>query len=192
MDKVQYNKVQIVFFGAGKKGRYWIENGKGFGIKPKGIVDNNEELWGKQCEDIIIYCPEIIKNDFFDYICITCNKEYEIYQQLLELGVSEDKIVAGEHNILNHFIFWAVKDILPIQKNVKLYNSNNKIEIVFDLQNGMVLGGVETWVYSLAEKLKNTDYHGMYLTTDVIEPIMIDNSYPVHILRYKNIIKYDD
>ena len=36
--------VKSYFFGAGKIGKYWINQWKNFGITPNGIFDNNKNI----------------------------------------------------------------------------------------------------------------------------------------------------
>ena len=51
-------------------------------------------------------------------------------------------------------------------------------------QNGLVLGGVESWTYDLAGILKEIGWKGMYLTTDLSESAVADDTYPVYTLPY--------
>ena len=42
MDEKTNKIIDVYFFGAGKKGRYWLECCRALGIRPKGILDNNK------------------------------------------------------------------------------------------------------------------------------------------------------
>lgn len=174
----------ILFFGAGKKGKYWLRYCKDLGIVPKGIIDNNVELFGEQCEGIKIYSPSAIDSLSFAYIFITCNREEEIFKQLLELGVSNRKIVTGLHNFINHFLYFADYSYFSFQTAVQMMENPGKI--IFDLQNGMVLGGVETWVYSIAKVLKKIGCDGLYLASDAVGPTVIDETFPVKVLQNRD------
>ena len=81
MDHEIKTDVRCCFFGAGKKGLYWLEFFAKFGIVPKYFIDNNKNLYGKLLKNIIIYNPDRLKVVDFEYIFITCNNEAEIYQQ---------------------------------------------------------------------------------------------------------------
>ena len=192
MDHEIKTDVRCCFFGAGKKGLYWLEFFAKFGIVPKYFIDNNKNLYGKLLKNIIIYNPDRLKVVDFEYIFITCNNEAEIYQQLLELEINNDKIIFGNHNILNHLLYYAVKEYYS--KKISGDFSSNKSEgtILLDLQNGMVLGGVEAWVYRLAGQLQKKGYQGIYLTTNVSEPVVTDNTYLSCVLEYHGITDEKD
>ena len=185
------NKVQktakVLFFGAGKVGKRWIRQFKYMGIEPEGIIDNNELLWGTMCEDIAVCNPAKILTFCYEYIYITCAKENEIFCQLLELGVPEEKIIAGSFHILNHLIYQASENRIFNDIKTGCCTQNTDRKIVFDLYNGMVLGGVESWSYMLAKKLKRKGHQGIFLTTDAEGPAVIDKTYPAYMLRYSGI-----
>lgn len=187
MDDCRYRTAEILFFGAGKKGRYWLNYCKGYGIIPMGMVDNDPALNGSMCDDIRIYNPDAVKNLAYNHIFITCNRDEEIYKQLIGLGVLDDKIIKTDHDFINHFLYYATEEINPIRNSEKSLEGEKKKKILFDLQNGMVLGGVEAWTYSLAEILKGNGYRGLYVTTDAIGPRVIDRTYPTQILTYEGL-----
>ena len=179
--------VKSYFFGAGKIGKYWINQWKNFGIAPNGIFDNNKNLWSIMYNGVMVYSPATIKTLDFDYIYITCGKEKEIFCQLLDLGITKKQIVAGYHNIWNHLLYHAVKSNVFSDRMVKPYSRFTVKKILFDLQNGMVLGGVEAWSYELAGKLKRKGWHGIYLATDAANPDVKDETYPVYTLAYRGL-----
>ena len=41
------------------------------------------------------------------------------------------------------------------------YQPQSQKKVLFDLQNGMVLGGVEAWSYELAKQLKKQGIEGL-------------------------------
>ena len=175
------------FFGAGKLGKYWLNQWRDFGIAPKGIFDNNKNLWSTMWNGVKVYSPSMITTLNFDYIYITCGKEKEIFCQLLDLGITKKQIVAGYHNIWNHLLYHAVKSNVFSDRMVKPYSRFTVKKILFDLQNGMVLGGVEAWSYELAGKLKRKGWHGIYLATDAANPDVKDETYPVYTLAYRGL-----
>lgn len=179
--------MKIFFWGAGRIGTYWLKQWRDFGIEPKGVIDNNRDLWGSMLDGIMIYNPSILKEASFDYVFITCNMEGEICEQLLEIGIVEDKIVTGGHNILNHMLYYASENMTNIDKTNMLNNAHGRRIVLFDLYNGMVLGGVEAWSYDLAKCLDKQGYQGKYLTTDAAGPIVTDETYPAYMLRYREV-----
>lgn len=202
MDDRTCRTADILFFGAGRIGRYWLECYRDFGIVPKGMVDNDKTLCESYCEGIRIYHPDNLRMLSFEYIFITCGRQEEVYRQLLTLGVEKDMIIAGSHKILNYCLYYAVcsytmdcngfsnRFISPyIAVSKKL---SEKKKILFDLRNGMVLGGVESWVYSLARELKEKGYQGLYLAADEAGPRAEDNTFPARILTYRELHKEKD
>jgi len=178
------NKLErVYFFGAGKKGRYYLDYFRDFGIEPDGFLDNNADISETLCENITVDNPWRLKEIDFECIFITCNKEKEIYQQLLNLGVEKKKIVTGYHDILNHLVYYSVQKTISVDKTDTSFSTSKRSKIIFDLQNGMVLGGVEAWSYELAGKLSESGYQGMYLTTDAADFAYTDNVYPILILK---------
>ncbi len=180
----QFKIVKILFFGAGKRGKYWIDYCKVYGMVPTGIIDNNPVLGGSTYEGIRVYNPDSLQRLSYEYIFITCNREEEIYEQLIELGVGSDQIVVGRHSFSNHMLrYVSLHSLNSVAATVGI---SNKRKVIFDLQNGMVLGGVESWSYSLAKELKASGYQGIYLATNGKGPGVIDKTYPA------NIVNFDD
>lgn len=202
MDDRTCRTADILFFGAGKIGRYWLECCGDFGILPMGVLDNDKTLCGSYCEGIKIYHPDNLWMLSFKYIFITCGRQEEVYRQLLTLGVEKDMIIAGSHKILNYCLYYAVcsytmdcngfsnrfiSPCIAVSKNL-----SEKKKILFDLRNGMVLGGVESWVYSLARELKEKGYQGLYLAGDEAGVRAADNTFPARILAYRELHKEKD
>ena len=202
MDDKAYRTIEILFFGAGKIGRYWLECCRDFGILPRGMLDNDKTLSGSLCEGVPIYHPDNLQMLSFEYIFITCGREEEIYRQLLSLGVEKDKIIVGSHKILDYCLYYAVCSYTMdcnvfsyrvISSNIVVSkNLSEKKKILFDLRNGMVLGGVESWVYSLAKELKGKGYQGLYLAADEAGPRAVDETFPVRILEYSELFGEKD
>ncbi len=176
----------IYFFGAGIKGKRWLKCLKEFGAKPNGFIDNNPSLWGNSYEEIPIYAPDRLKTHAFDYVAVTCGDEEVICQQLLEMGIEEDKILFGYHRLRNYLFYYASKNYIPKSFAMPKGIVNSKPKVLFDLQNGMVLGGVEAWSYELAGQLKEQGIEGGYLTTDNTPAAFADKTYPAHVFRYRD------
>lgn len=184
--------MNIFFFGAGRLGRYWLEQWRSFGIELNGIFDNSESLWGTMCDGVMIYSPDMIREFEFDYIFITCRKEKEILSQLLDIGIAGNNIVSGYHSILNHMLYFATKKMILKDTMTGCFDRVADKRILLDLQNGMVLGGVEAWSYETAEKLNEKGYQGLYLTTDAGVHRIYDSTFPAYTMSYKNIEKEKD
>lgn len=177
--------MENIFFGAGKNGKYWLQCLKEFGAAPDGFIDNNQSLWGRECEGIPVYAPDRLQTLAYDYVAITCKDTETIYQQLLEMGIEEEKILFQYHKFRNYLFYFAIKNYL--QKGFVTDKSivNSRPKVLFDLQNGMVLGGVETWSYELAKQLSEMGFEGAYLTRDSVLADCGDKTYPAHRFQYR-------
>ena len=133
------------FFGAGRLGRYWLGQWKNFKLEPDGILDNHESLWGTMCDGVMVFSPDRIKEFDFDYIFVTCRNENEIIQQLSDLEIPEKSIISGDHNIINHMFYYAAKKMISTEFMEEFYDSDFGSKVLFELQNGRFLGGVESW-----------------------------------------------
>lgn len=133
----------LFFFGAGIIGQRMFEICANNDISPDFFVDNNPFRWGDFFEGRKIISPkemiEIISEQSF-LILITCKNQTEIYRQLIDLGVS-DKC------ILNFNFLWP--QLLMFYDSLPLVNIE-KNAVLFDLSNGIVLGGVERWSFDSA------------------------------------------
>lgn len=87
-------KKKIVIFGTGvfyKKrinSLAEIEN-----VYILAFLDNNQKKWGTFIDNIVICNPQDIKKLEYDYIILMSIYDYEMYNQLLLLGVEENKIL---------------------------------------------------------------------------------------------------
>ncbi|MDE6365128.1 MAG: glycosyltransferase [Lachnospiraceae bacterium] len=176
-------KWKIYLFGAGKQGKYWLRYLKSWGVKPEGFIDNSNALQGGVCEELPVYGADRLKSVVFDYIFITCRDEQVIYSQLLGLGIAARKIIAGYHSIRNYLFYHAV-DGYSSTKRILRNPPQTCRKVLFDLQNGMVLGGVEAWSYELAGVLRKQGIEGAYLTIDNTLETSIDKTYPAYKFRY--------
>lgn len=83
---------KIIIFGTGK---YW-NNRRKYILNSCNIVcflDNNSDKWDTQFCDRAIEKPDNISNYEFDYVVIMCKSQEVVYNQLIGLGVSEEKII---------------------------------------------------------------------------------------------------
>lgn len=84
--------MKIILFGTGVYYRRY--RGKiPDNIEVIGLLDNNEKLWNACLDGTVIYPPQEIFSLSFDNVVLLSAKAYEMKEQLLEMGVSEDKIL---------------------------------------------------------------------------------------------------
>lgn len=175
--------MKTYFFGSGKIGKRMLNTAKGYGVQVDGFVDNNEDLWGTFCDGIEVYPPEVLKHEKA-MIYITCLDYKTIKCQLDTMGVSEQNVIYG-YNLYNRLLFDVLNDGCYNKDDYKIYGEDDK-NLIIDLNNGMVLGGVESWAYELSEYWKSIGYNGYYFVGDYNVSNRKNNTYPCVDIKYKN------
>lgn len=159
-----------VFWGAGKTGSTMCQIWKSFGIRPDYIFDNNKELEGTFCNGILISEKEYIKNLDNPQIFITCKCMEDVYRQLRE-EYGFTNMIKG--NNAREMVSFLLRN--GMAKLVEIPHKNGKRhDVLWDLENGMVLGGVESWTMESAKGLSEIGYVSKYLSTDFIHDAIAD------------------
>lgn len=108
--------MRVIIFGAGN---YYQEQKGKLGDFPDveivAITDNNHDLWNQKVGNIRVIAPGEIRLQHYDYILIMSLYVCEIYRQLIELGVSKDRIVEWKR-FLSRQYHDSVKWCFPRQK----------------------------------------------------------------------------
>lgn len=84
--------MKIIIFGTGE---YW-NNRKKYVLDACDIVcflDNNSDKWNQELCGKLIDSPKNILHYEFDYVVIMCKSQDEVYNQLIDLGVPDQKII---------------------------------------------------------------------------------------------------
>lgn len=87
--------MQVVIFGLGVYYNLRKDNIKQ-NSKIVAFIDNNSDIWGKTNEGVAILSPRSVIQLQYDKIILMSRKSNEMKNQLLELGISYDKIVYYE------------------------------------------------------------------------------------------------
>lgn len=144
-----------VFFGAGKIGRRMLEFCRWCGTEPAYFVDNNPVLVDKEIEGIPVISLQSALHINKAIYMVTCLNAEQIIIQLQECGIDDARILrANSEDMVWDYISKQESISLPYKKEL----IGNKNKILFDLSNGLVLGGVETWSIQTAEMLKSMGY----------------------------------
>lgn len=153
----------IIFFGAGRIGRSIVQEWVYNNTFPDYWVDNNNDLWGQELYGIKIDNPKIIETIDNPLVFITCKNHIEIESQLLSYGVLKENIIYGANTFVMHFHMWK-----KIRGSEVLSRPNNPIKnVIFDLEMGLALGGVESWSFETAAMLRKKGIRSLYLTSNV-------------------------
>lgn len=60
------------------------------------FIDNNPERWGEKIDEKIVYPPQQVVRDLFDYIILLSSKSYEMKDQLSQMGIDKKKLLSYE------------------------------------------------------------------------------------------------
>ncbi len=147
-----------VFFGAGKSGRRWLEFFRECNLEVDYFVDNNHSLYGMWVEGIeIISIKKLISLPDNIEVIITCKDDENVFNQLLSLGIEEWQILRVNSIIKIFEYIWKQPEFrLPIYIPERSGGAGNRV--IFDLSNGIVLGGVEFWSIKTAKELDKIGY----------------------------------
>ena len=159
---------KTVFFGAGNIGAKMLELWREFGIEPDFFCDNNMERWGSNYHNIQVLSLEELVQLQDIQILITCNQVTEIWEQLLQYKILPEHIFVANtyYSMLRHM---EINMRISWRKNICRQECKENIDrhiprILFDLQYGTVLGGVESWVFQMADKLSQKKLDIKYIT----------------------------
>lgn len=143
------NKLKI-FWGCGKIGRnalaFFRENGSDIDF----FCDSNLELFGSEIMGVRIISPQELKSyrDSSD-IYITCAKQKEVWDVLHVMKFDAKHI--HSFTSLNDWVLFAICNSGKLGE----YRRDKKVEqYLFELSNGLALGGIEAWCIKEAERLK--------------------------------------
>lgn len=154
-----------IFCGAGTNGRKFISLWKECGLKVDCFVDNNSELWGKEIDGVYVKSykevTEFPKDSCF-YITIKSSVD-AVKEQLLSQGIREEQI--KDCSRISKAVGCAIQQ--P-EFNAKIATvspiwENDSGRILFDLQGGLVLGGVESWSAQTARNLQKSGWETGFL-----------------------------
>lgn len=183
--RTEVNGKEIVFFGAGYRGRDAYEIYKDYGVQPSFFVDNNEKKWGTFFCGIPVKAPEEIENKKNCDVYITSLYKDEITKQLLQLGISKEQI-----KYYRELIPLLLENTIDSFKEIKKNKRDNKAKTVFlDCHNGLGFGGLERWTFNVAEELikanikvriingRNPDELAPGILNDVVEAVPIKEQF---------------
>ena len=140
-----------IFFGAGALGTKYYTAWKESGIAVDYFIDNDPALWYKRVEGVEVLPPKKLKDFAEDInILITCRNWKPIWRQLLELGLQEHQIRKCDSiDMLAAKEFSSLWPSLEIPGNTEF----SPRDVLFTLDYGLTLGGVEHWSLDTAKDL---------------------------------------
>lgn len=169
-----------VFWGVGKVGKSILKWWQKINMMPDFLCDSSEKLWGKKIEGIRILSPkQVYQLKEEALVFITCAKYQEVKQLLLEHGISEADIIIADCARAPAEMLYRLSDQLfryfPAYSGVE----DEGYDCLIDLSEGMVLGGVERWSYSLADIFKELGVRSAYLMPENADRQITDDNLPL-------------
>lgn len=159
-----------IFFGAGRIGKRIYEVWNFFGLRPDFFMDNDLKLWGKYLCDIEILPPKKLLEMKYIKLYITCRKSDEIYRQVCdEYGIENIEICNNYYEEFSKLCTKKSKRFLCNENKEELIEENR---VFWDLENGLVMGGVESWSIDMAKKIKTRGWKSTFLVTAEKEEIL--------------------
>lgn len=146
-------KEKIVIFGASGGGVKVAQTLESFGIDFYCFLDNDKKKWGTTAKGTAkkICCPDILLKECYRII-IASEHQAEIEGQLEQMGQLANLFLKED------LLIPCVEGMLPrLEQEVygKLgFNRTEKRRVILDLTEGVQLGGIETWTYTVAKELQ--------------------------------------
>lgn len=159
-----------VFFGAGKIGKRILSFCRWFGFEPDYFVDNNNEI--EEVEGVKVITPKKALEMLDVIFMVTCLHKDSITEQLEELGVNRNNIVNANSEIVVYDYLMEQGRISYFNKRSFAHDAFSKEKVLFDLANGLALGGVETWSIQTARMLEEMGYETTLLVNSSKPKIM--------------------
>ncbi len=172
--------MRIVLFGIGQ---IYKEKKKFISVADEivGFLDNNQSLWGKTIEGIVVYPPEKVHEIFFDQIILMSNYAQEMKVQLIRLGCSRKKIMHYQE-YLEAQKAGKLEVFFPVRK--ENFSKKRCLVITTDLEYN---GGSIAAVYG-ALALKEKGYESV-LAAPKCDPVFMKEicGYGISLIIYRNL-----
>ncbi len=142
----------VVIFGASGGAVKVIKTLKNLGIIIQFLVDNDTNKHGKMVEGLAVKSPDVLLDSGAAYKIIIASMYHgEIKEQLLQMGIGIENIRLKEEYILEYIDIHRNDFFYP---KVTMSGTDIHDNIIIDLSEGIILGGIEKWGITLAEGLR--------------------------------------
>ena len=179
-----------IFFGAGKLGKKYYIFWRECGIALDYFADNNPTLWYKRIEGIEVIPPEKLK-DFTENlnILITCRDWEPIWLQLKELGMRDYQIKVCNTTM---GMLTALRYLPSLQLPLKTPDDSQR-KVLFLLDFGLTLGGVEFWSLNTAKKLRELGWNAHLLLSNETQATMseCEDEYMIKAVCTENLTEWE-
>lgn len=149
---------KLVLYGAGIRGRKTLEQLQREGEKVYYFVDKDPNKIGTFVNDIPVISIEELKQVKDYRVIITPVKSEGIKEELIVNGIEEKSILSAFSRSAYKWI-----DAKYAENAVKRCAENTEKTILFDCENGICLGGVESWCLDIGAGLDEKGYRVRYI-----------------------------
>lgn len=176
---------RIVIFGASGGGIKVAQTLKSFDVDFYCFLDNDRKKWGTKAlgTEKKIYSPDILWENNYRII-IASEHQAEIEAQLEQMGqlknllLKEELILPCVEGLFQDF--WK-----ELGGGSDFWDGKNR-KVILDLAEGVQLGGIETWTYTVTRELKKTgvDVEVFAKRTDMRAPEDISSCFTYFDIEY--------
>lgn len=155
--------MEIVFWGMGKIGQAVLTIWNSIGLQPTRIVDKNIGVVGNTYCGFIIESTQIVKSLKKKEIYITCyDGDRTVRKEIIDMGIKDDEII--DYYDIPIVLGDALNRVSS--KNCDYMCHSSIKTVLFDMQNGDILGGVETWSHFTMDLLQEKSMPCKMLTCE--------------------------
>lgn len=154
---MQENK-KIILYGAGIRGKRFLAQMNEMGCLISCFVDRDPLKIGTIIQNVPVISVSQLK-DVDNYILCITPKEYQgIEEELVNAGIPASSIVSDFGMIASRWIDSRLAgEFLNKKKDAEVET------VFFDCENGICLGGVESWCLDIGEGLSKKNYRVRYI-----------------------------
>ena len=150
---------KIVIFGASGGAVKVAKTLKNLGMDFLCFVDNDKNKWGTTVEGKLVDSPERLCREKCR-ILIASDYQSEIEGQLSAMGLIENIIIKEE--LIMGYVEEHIGEFDYLRE--KAIEAKKTKKVIFGLEEGLVLGGIESFTFMLAREMKEI-YENIYIFT---------------------------
>lgn len=178
---------KLFLYGCGKRCDILLEHIQNTEYQVCGIVDSNQQKWGKIIKDIMVLNPEILKNQKDVYVCVTFYSSLD--NETIWMDLKEQYGIGYEYQLsFNDIMIESYKNISIPEK----INDNSTESIFLDATWGLGLGGVEAWIRDTMGYFKENGIDNVSLLTSLKKCDLNTNRYNVIDFSYKDTMVFSE
>lgn len=140
----------LFIFGASGGALKVVKMLKGFGVPIEALTDNDKSKWRTLCEGVLVIPPKELMRIDCD-IMIASTYQEEIEEQLKQYGISNRLVLKEQY--IQSYIDRHIEEYSQLGFEPTVAMIQNP-PIIFGLEEGMWLGGVENLTFMWARELK--------------------------------------